>query len=51
MAAVIAEHREKKLGEKELYRILAELESLSDEEAAAQVASENTPRLPGDGDE
>jgi len=33
MAAVIMEHQAKKLGQEELDRILAELESLSDEEA------------------
>jgi hypothetical protein len=33
MAAVIMEHQGKKLGEKDLDRILTELESLSDQEA------------------
>ena len=40
MAAVIAEHQTKKLGEEELARILAELESLSDEEAQRLVANQ-----------
>jgi acyl carrier protein len=39
MAAVIAEHQGKKLGETELDRILAQLESLSDEEAEQMVPS------------
>jgi acyl carrier protein len=51
MAAVITEQQGKKLDEKELQCILSELESLSDEEAESQIASESTPRLLGDGDE
>jgi hypothetical protein len=38
MAAVITEHQAKKLGEQELDRILAELESLSADEATKLLA-------------
>jgi amino acid adenylation domain-containing protein len=51
MARLITEHRSKKLSEHELKRILAELESLSDEEAESQLAGESTPHRAGDGDE
>ena len=37
MTAVIMEHQAKKLGEKDLERILAELESMSDEEAQKSI--------------
>ena len=40
MAAVIMEHQAKKLGEKDLERILAELESMSEEEAQTSMAKE-----------
>jgi hypothetical protein len=40
MLAVIAEHQGKKLDEKELNRILTELESLSDEEAQRLVLNQ-----------
>jgi acyl carrier protein len=40
MAAVIMEHQTKKLGEKDLERILAELESMSEEEAQRLLAAE-----------
>jgi acyl carrier protein len=40
MAAVITEHQAKKLGNGKLKRILAELESLSDEEAQRLVGNE-----------
>ena len=41
MAAVITEHQGKKVGEKELDRILTELESLTDEEARRLVADKS----------
>ena len=50
MTVVITEHQGRKLGEKELNWILTELESLSDEEAQSQLASEITPNRIGDGD-
>jgi acyl carrier protein len=40
MAAVITEHQAKKFGEKDLERILAELESMSEEEAKSLLAAE-----------
>ncbi len=40
IAAVIMEHQTKKLGEKDLERILAELESMSEEEAQKSIAKE-----------
>jgi hypothetical protein len=40
MAAVIMEHQAKKLGEKDLERILAELESMSEEEAQRLLTAE-----------
>jgi acyl carrier protein len=51
MAVVIMEHQGKKLEEKELNRILTELESLSVEEAESQLAGESTPHRTGDGNE
>ena len=41
MAAVIAEHRGKKLGKADLERMLAELESFSDDEARRLIAGES----------
>ena len=41
MAAVITEHQGKKVGEKELDRILTELESLTDEEASRLLADKS----------
>jgi acyl carrier protein len=41
MAAVITEHQGKKVGEKELDRILTELESLTDEEARRLLADKS----------
>jgi acyl carrier protein len=48
MAAVITEHRAKKLGKGELDRILAGLELLSDEAVQGLLADERTPLIPGD---
>ena len=42
MAAVITEHQAKKLGEQDLDRILAELESLSEDEAANLLEAKET---------
>ena len=44
MAAIINEHRAKKLGEADLERIISELESLSDEEAQRLLAVEASGR-------
>ena len=50
MAAVIAENQGKQLGEGEFERILAELESMSDEDARRMVSPQSPNKL-GDGDE
>ena len=42
MAMVIMENMAKKSGDEELARMLAELESISDEEARKQLADEET---------
>ena len=42
MAAMITEHQAKKLGEQDLNRILAELESLSEDEAANLLEAKET---------
>jgi hypothetical protein len=41
MAAIIAQHQGKKLREEELDRILAELETLSDEDAKRLLADQS----------
>ena len=51
MIVMLTEHQGTTLGEKELNWILTELESLTNEEAESQLASESTPNRIGDGDE
>jgi hypothetical protein len=41
MAAVITEHRGKRLGKEELERLLGELDALSEEEAQRRLAEQN----------
>jgi amino acid adenylation domain-containing protein len=48
MAAVITEHQAKKIGEPELERILAELESISDEKARQFLADATAMKEPGE---
>jgi hypothetical protein len=48
MAVVITQNQAAKVGQEELARMLAELESLSDEEAQRLLAEEGTPRMLGD---
>jgi len=51
MAAVIMEHQGKRLGEKDLDRMLGELESLSDEEVQRLLADETTSTAKGERNE
>ena len=46
MAAVITEHQARKIGEPELERILAELESISDEKARQFLADATAMKEP-----
>ena len=51
MAAVIAKHQAKKIGEPELDRILAELESISEEKARQLLADATGKTTTGEADE
>ena len=51
MAAVIAQHRSKKIGEPDLERILAEFESISEEQAGQLLADPGTQTPRGKRDE
>jgi len=51
MAVVIAEQHAKKIGEAELGRILAELESISEEQAKQFLGNETAPNITREPDE